>query len=160
MRVSFLVALFMLIVRPLNALTPAQLQRITFDQHIGQALSPDLSFRDSAGRRVKLADFFGHKPLLLVLGYYRCPMLCTLINDGMIASLQELRMSAGNEFDILNVSIDPSESPDIAAGKKIEYLRRYGRPAAEKGWHFLVGDHIATAQMAAEAGFRFAYDPE
>ena len=140
------------------ALTPAELQRITFDQHIGQVLSRDLKFRESGGQTVCLGDYFGDKPILLVLGYYHCPMLCTLINDGMIASLQELRLSAGRDFQIVSVSIDPSEAPEAAAAKKIQYLKQYGRAGAEDGWHFLVGDKNTIAQLANETGFRFAYD--
>ena len=85
-------------------------------------------------------------------------MLCTLINDGMIASLQELRLSAGRDFQIVSVSIDPSEAPEAAAAKKIQYLKQYGRAGAEDGWHFLVGDKNTIAQLANETGFRFAYD--
>ena len=140
------------------ALTPAELRRITFDQHIGQVLSRDLRFRESSGQAVSLGDYFGDKPILLVLGYYHCPMLCTLINDGMIASLQELRLSAGHDFQIISVSVDPSEAPALAAAKKIQYLKQYGRAGAEGGWHFLVGDKNTIAQLANETGFRFAYD--
>jgi len=141
------------------ALTPGELQRITFDQHIGQVLSRDLRFRESNGQAVSLGDYFGDKPILLVLGYYHCPMLCRLINDGMIASLQELQLSAGHDFQIVSVSVDPSEAPELAAAKKVQYLRQYGRTGAEEGWHFLVGDKNTIAQLANEIGFRFAYDP-
>ena len=89
-----------------------------------------------------------------MLGYYHCPMLCTLINDGLIESLQELRFDVGKDFNVVNVSIDPHETPEVAAVKKKEYLKRYGRPGAEGGWHFLTGSQAAIAQLTNEAGFR------
>ena len=142
-----------------SALPPNELKKIGFDQHIGQQISRNLNFRDESGRLVSLGDYFNDKPTLLVLGYYRCPMLCTLINDGLIQSMQELRFDVGKAFNIINVSIDPKETPAAAAAKKKEYLRRYGRHGAAAGWHFLTGDSGAIAQLANEAGFRFAYDP-
>ena len=160
MKATLSFILFAMLVGRASAITQADAQRITFDQHIGQPISPDLTFRDSRGQVVRLGDYLGTKPLLLVLGYYHCPMLCTLINDGLIASLQELRLSVGRDFDIVNVSIDPNETSPLAAAKKIQYLKRYGRSGAEEGWHFLVGDRNSIAQLANEAGFRFAYDPE
>ncbi len=146
--------------RPVMAgLSPADLKKITYDQHIGQPISPGLIFRDSTGRRVALSDLFNSKPTLLVLGYYHCPMLCTLINDGLIEALQELRFNVGRDFNIINLSIDPQETPKVAAVKKKEYLRRYGRHGAAEGWHFLTGDEQSIAQLANEAGFRYKLDP-
>ncbi len=160
MKRTFLFIFVMAFASRTSALNQAELQRITFDQHIGQPISRDLTFRDSRGQTVRLGDYFGNKPLLLVLGYYHCPMLCTLINDGMIESLQELRLNVGKDFNIVSVSIDPNETPQLAAAKKVQYLKRYGRPAADDGWHFLVGDRNSIVQLTNEAGFRFAYAPE
>lgn len=143
-----------------QALSPNELKRIGFDQHIGQQISRDLTFRDTTGKLVTIGDYLGHKPSLLVLGYYHCPMLCTLINDGLIQSLQELRFDVGKEFNIVSVSIDARENAAVAAVKKKEYLTRYGRHGAADGWHFLTGDQGQIAQLANEAGFRFAYDAE
>ena len=142
-----------------NAISPNELKKIGYDQHIGQQISRNLNFRDENARLVSLGDYFNDKPTLLVLGYYRCPMLCTLINDGLIQSMQELRFDVGKAFNIINVSIDSKETPAAAAAKKKEYLKRYGRHGAAAGWHFLTGDSGAIAQLANEAGFRFAYDP-
>jgi protein SCO1 len=141
------------------ALSPDELKRVGFDQHVGQQISRDLIFRDATGQLVSLGDYLEKKPTLLVLGYYHCPMLCTLINDGLIQSLQELRGDIGKEFNVVNVSIDPNENPSAAAAKKKEYLTRYGRPGAADGWSFLTGDRGAIAQLANETGFRFVYDP-
>ena len=141
-----------------GTLAPNELKRIGYDQHIGHEISRDLNFRDASNRRVALGDLRNTKPTLLVLGYYHCPMLCTLINDGLIEALQELRLTVGRDFNVINVSIDPNETPEVAAAKKREYLKRYGRAGAEGGWHFLTGEEPAVAQLANEAGFRFAYD--
>ncbi len=141
------------------AIPPNELNRIGYDQHIGQPISGSLVFRDAEKRTVALRQLWNTKPTLLILGYYHCPMLCTLINDGLIESLQELRFDVGRDFNVINVSIDPNETPEVAAVKKREYLKRYGRPGAAAGWHFLTGDKATIAQLANEAGFRFAYDP-
>ena len=140
-------------------LSQADLKRITYDQHIGQPISPGLTFQDSSGRRVALGDLFNSKPTLLVLGYYHCPMLCTLINDGMIEALQELRSNVGRDFNVINLSIDPHETAAVAAIKKRQYLKRYGRDGAAEGWHFLTGSEQSIAQLTNEAGFRFKLDP-
>jgi protein SCO1/2 len=143
-----------------RGLSPADLKRVGYDQHIGQPISPGLTFQESDKRTVTMGDLFNSKPTLLVLGYYQCPMLCTLINDGMIEALQELRFNVGRDFNVINVSIDPRETPELAASKKKEYLTRYGRPGAAKGWHFLTGKEQSIAQLADEAGFRYKYDAE
>jgi protein SCO1/2 len=143
---------------PAEALSPNELSRIGFDQHIGQQLSRNVVFRNENGQVVSLGNCFGTKPTLLVLGYSRCPMLCTFINTGLIAALQELRLDVGKDFNVLDVSIDPKETVSAAAAKKNIYVRRYGRPGAASGWHSLIGDNGAIAQLTNEAGFRYAYD--
>ena len=142
------------------ALTPGDLNRVTFEQHPGRQLPPDLVFRDENNRPFRLGDHFGGKPTIFVLGYYRCPMLCTLINDGLIQALQELRLDVGRDFQVVNVSIDPTEKAAAAAAKKQDYLRRYGRPGAAKGWHCLVGDDHSISQVADALGYHYAYDPQ
>ena len=97
--------------------------------------------------------------MILVLGYYRCPMLCTMINDGLINALANLQANVGADFDVIEVSIDPTETSAAAAEKKRIYLRRYGRAGAADGWHCLVGDQESIAQIADEVGYRYAYDP-
>lgn len=142
-----------------QSLTESNLTRITFEQKLNAQVSPDLSFRDEAGRRIKLGDYFGRKPVILVLGYYECPMLCTLTANGMIESLEDLKWNIGNQFDVINVSINPAETPALAAAKKQTYLKRYGRAGAATGWHFLTGEEPAIQTLADEVGFHYAYDP-
>jgi protein SCO1 len=148
-----------LFVRPAFSLTPGDLSRVTFQQHVGSQVSPELIFRDETNRSFRLGDHFGKQFTILVLGYYRCPMLCTLINDGLIKALQDLPASIGGDFQVVDVSIDPTETAAAAAAKKSEYLRQYARPRAADGWHFLVGDKHSIAQLADEVGYRYVYDP-
>lgn len=145
---------------PLFALTPGDLSRVRFEQHPGQQIARDLFFRDESGRAVRIGDFFSNRPVILVLGYYRCPMLCTMINDGLINALENLRASVGSDFNVVEISIDPNETATAAAERKALYLRRYGRRGTAEGWHCLIGDAGAITQLADEVGFRYAYDPQ
>jgi protein SCO1/2 len=142
------------------ALTPGDLSRVTLEQHQGLQLSHDLVFRDENGKQFRFGNSAAKQPIILVPGYYRCPMLCPLINDGLIQALQELRMSVGRDFQVVDFSIDSGDTPADAAKKKSEYLRRYGRTGASEGWHCVVGDQRSIAQLADEIGFRYAYDPQ
>ena len=142
-----------------QSLTATTLGRITFEQKLDAQVSLGLQFRDEQGREVKLAEYFGAKPVILVLGYYECPMLCTLALNGMVESLEDIKWTIGNQFDVINVSINPTERPALAAAKKKTYLRRYGRAGAAEGWHFLTGDQAAIERLADEVGFQYAYDP-
>jgi protein SCO1/2 len=145
---------------PAFALTAGDLSRVSLEQHPGLQLSHDLVFRDENGQQFRFGDSIAKQPTVLVPGYYRCPMLCPLINDGLIQALQDLRMNVGGDFQVVNFSIDPGDTSADAARKKSEYLRRYGRRGAAEGWHCVVGDRQPVAQLADEIGFRYAYDPE
>ena len=141
------------------ALTDQDLSRIGFDQNIGRGVSRDLQFQTSDGKRTTLgACLNGGKPVVLVMGYSRCPMLCTFVNDGLIKTLQDIRLTPGRDFKILNVSIDPAETPSGAARRKAEYVRQYGRATAAEAWQFLVGKQPAVDRLTREVGFRYAYD--
>jgi protein SCO1 len=144
---------------PASSLSDEALLRIRFDQNINAQVALDLCFRDETGRRVKLGDYLGDRPAVLVLGYYGCPMLCTLVLNGMVECFQDLKMEVGDQFQVINVSINPREEPALAAAKKRTYLRRYGRARAEAGWHFLTGEEEAIHKLADEVGFHYVYDP-
>ena len=136
-------------------------ERIGIDQKLGAQVSPDLEFRDEAGNPVRLREYFSSgKPLVLSLVYYRCPGLCTMTLNGMSAAFKPLKLSAGSDFDVITVSIDPKETPALAAEKKAQYVRRYGRAGAENGWHFLTGDEASIRALADTVGFRYVYQPE
>src|SRR5690606_36205735 len=108
-------------------------------QKLNDHIPLDLVFRDETGRDVKLGGYFGKKPVILSLVYYECPMLCTLVLNGLEKTLSAVRFDVGKEFDVLTVSFDPKEGPELAARKKQNYLKLYGREGAENGWHFLTG---------------------
>jgi len=141
-----------------QSLTVSQLTDVRFDQELGVQVSLDLVFRDETGKTVSLAEYFGKKPVVLVLGYYQCPMLCTLTFNGMVEGMNDMKWSIGDQFDVVHVSINPKEPPDLAAAKRQNYLKQYGRPGAAAGWHFLTGDETQIRKLADEVGFHYAYD--
>jgi protein SCO1 len=137
--------------------TPDPLIAVRFDQKLDSQVPLDLAFRDERGQRVLTGQFFGEKPVILVLAYYECPMLCTLVLNGLTDSLAELDFDAGMEFEIVTISIDPNDTPELAYGKKETYLAEYNRPGAEQGWHFLTGDQPEIDKIADAVGFRYIY---
>lgn len=136
------------------------LQKAGFDQKLNGQIALDLAFRDENGRAVQLSNYFGEKPVILVLMYYECPNLCPLVLDGVIRSLKALSFNIGDQFNVLTVSINPGEGPALAMTKKRESIQRYGRPGAENGWHFLTGEEASIKQLTEAVGFRYAYDAE
>jgi protein SCO1/2 len=142
---------------PSNKL-PELLTDIGLDQQLDAQVPLDLRFRDEAGRDVRLGDYFGRKPVILTLVYYECPMLCTQVLNGLTSALGVLSFTVGQEFDIVTVSFDPKETPELAAAKKAAYLDRYKRGGAGRGWHFLTGDERSIAALTKAVGFRYAYN--
>ncbi|MGH9648866.1 MAG: SCO family protein [Terriglobales bacterium] len=139
---------------------PPLLREVGIDQKLNTQVPLDLSFRDDEGRSVRLGDYFGKKPVVMALVYYDCPMLCTQVLNGLASALQVLKFDAGREFNLVLVSIDPKETPQLAAAKKKSYLERYQRSGAAAGWHFLTGEQTAIEQLAQAVGFRYVYDPK
>ncbi len=138
---------------------PASLQGVNFEQRLNEPVPLDLEFRDEANNKVHLADYVHDKPVILVLAYYRCPMLCTEVLNGLVRALLDIPFDAGKEFQVVIVSFDPREKPELAAAKKKTYLERYGRPGAEAGFHFLTGEDDAIRPLAQAVGFHYHYDP-
>ena len=139
-------------------LPPPPTKDVGFDQKLGGQLPLDLAFKDQDGRPVKLSQYFGKKPVLLNLMYFECPMLCGMAIDGLLRSLRAVTFDAGKEFDVLTVSFDPREGPDLAKAKRANVLERYGRPSAEGGWHFLTGDEASIRALTQAVGFRYVWD--
>jgi protein SCO1/2 len=137
---------------------PGILSKVSFEQHLNERLPLDVALKDDDGREVKLAQFFGVKPVVLAFAYYDCPMLCTQILNGLTSSLTVLTETVGREFDVVVISFDPRETPTLAAGKKKSYLDRYNRPGAENGWHFLTGDEASIRKVTDAAGFYYQWD--
>ena len=136
------------------------LDEIGIEQKLNEQIPLDLTFLDATGQRVQLRDYFGEKPVILSLVYYECPMLCSMILNGLLRSLNILSFDVGDEFNIVTVSFDPKETTKLAMGKKKSYLSKYGRLDAEKGWHFLTGDESSIQQLTEAVGFNYKYDPE
>jgi len=137
---------------------PSILTEIGFDQRLGESLPLDLPLRDEDGNAVRLGDYFKGRPVVLTLVYYECPMLCTLTLNGLASALDVLSFDAGKEFEIVTVSFDPRETPDLARAKKQTYLQRYKRPGAASAWHFLTGDAESVKRLTQAVGFRYVWD--
>src|ERR1700721_801537 len=127
---------------------PDLLKDVGIDQKLNQQVPLDLTFRDETGKTGQLRQYFGEKPVLLSLVYFNCPMLCTQVLNGMEASMKGLPMDAGDQFNAISVSIDPSDKPVLAAVKQQMYGGRYGGPTGAQGWHFLTGDEDQIKKRA------------
>ncbi len=124
---------------------------------MGAQVPLDLAFNDESGQLVTLRQYFG-KPVILALVYYQCPSLCNMVLNGLVRSVKDLTLTAGEDYDVVAVSFDPRETPEMARAKKQTYMKDYNRPGTEKGWHFLTGDEAASKALADSVGFRFVYD--
>jgi len=140
---------------PANDRPPALLNGVGIDQHLNTQLPLNLAFTDDAGKQITLASYFGKRPAILALVYYRCPMLCSEELDGLTSALEMVRYVPGKDFNIIVVSIDPTEGTDLASAKKREYLKRYGRPETADGWHFLTGTQPNIDALTQAVGFRY-----
>jgi protein SCO1/2 len=146
------------IMSPPANVRPPGLKNVGVQQNLNQQIPPDLMFTDDLGRKVRLGDYFGDKPLILNLVYFTCPMLCGEELSGLESALRVLKFDVGKEFEVITVSFDPRDTPEAAARKKEQVLRRYKRPGAELGWHFLVGQQDAIDAITKAAGFQYEYD--
>jgi protein SCO1 len=139
---------------------PPKLENVAIEQHLDTQIPPDLVFRDDTGATVKLGDYFGRKPMILNLVYYNCTMLCGEALAGLASAMRLIKFDVGNEFDVVTVSFDPREMPEIAAAKKKDFVGRYGRPSAAAGWHFLTGPPDSVNALTKAVGFQYQYDPK
>ncbi len=137
---------------------PPRLENVGIEQHLDAQVPPDLIFRDETGKTVKLGDYFGRKPLILNLVYYNCTMLCGEALAGLASAMRLVKFEVGNEFDVITVSFDPRETPEMAAAKKKDYVARYGRANAAAGWHFLTGQPESINALSRIVGFQYQYD--
>ena len=138
---------------------PQVLQKVGVAQHLNQQLPLDAAFVDESGKPVKLGDYFGKKPAILALVYYTCPMLCSEEMDGLTSSLEMVKLTPGKDFDVVILSIDPSDMPEQAAKSKALYVKRYGRPETAAGWHFLTGQRPAIDAVTSAVGFGYVRVP-
>jgi len=135
----------------------ALLKRVNVKQKLNQQIPLNLHFRDEIGAPVQLSDYFQRKPVILAMVYYECPMLCPLVLNGLVRSLRAVPFEVGKDLDVVVVSIDPGETPQLAEKKKQVYLDRYNRGQPE-GWHFLTGEQSQIKSLADTIGFGYAYD--
>jgi protein SCO1 len=139
--------------------TPTLLSQIGIKQNLNGQLPLNLVFTDDQGRQVSLASYFGKKPAILALVYYQCPMLCSEELNGLTGALEMVDEVPGRDFDILVVSIDPTEGTDLAAAKKRSYLKRYGKPETADGWHFMTGTQANIDALTRAVGFGYVKIP-
>jgi len=150
---------------PANDRPPSILNGVGIEQHLNTQLPLNLSFTDDAGQQVTLGSYFGSsavagkKPAILALVYYQCPMLCSEELNGLVSALEMVRYRPGKDFNIVVVSIDPSEGTDLAAAKKRSYVKRYGRPETAPGWHFLTGTQANIDPLTKAVGFGYVKIP-
>jgi protein SCO1/2 len=139
---------------------PDILNTVKIDQRLGQQLPLDTQFRDETGKPVKLGDYFGKRPVILSLVYYQCQILCMEDLNGLVGALEMVNLTPGKDFQVVIVSIDPAETPAMAAAKKAFYVKRYGRPDTAEGWHFLTGEQPAIKALAQGVGFGYVRLPQ
>jgi len=163
MRTNFWFAILAIIADPGFSLgqTSVQpiLEKVKIEHKLNSPVPLELQFRDEEGVTVALGDYFRGQPAILVLAYYRCPMLCNQVLNGVADGLRGINLDAGKDFQFVVVSFDAREQPALAAAKKMTYLDYYGRPEAEAGWHFLTGDQPAIDRLTQAVGFPYLYDP-
>jgi protein SCO1 len=139
---------------------PTPLKSVGIDQKLNDQVPLDAVFKDEQGREVRLGDFFKGKPVVLSLVYYSCPMLCNQVLNGMLSSFRHLTFNAGEQFEVVTVSFDPRETPELAAAKKQTYVKAYNRPSGNAGWHFLTGDEANIKRLTNAVGFRYTWDEQ
>jgi protein SCO1/2 len=137
---------------------PPPLRDVGFDQKLDQQVPPELTFRNESGKTVKLGDYFTDKPVIFVLAYYRCPMLCTEVLNGLVNGMRDIPFEPNRDFRVITVSFDPREEPDLAAAKKKSYVDRLAKSGGEEGWHFLTGGADNIRKLTDAVGFRYGYD--
>ena len=137
---------------------PNALKKVGIDQRLNEQVPLDAVFKDEQGRDVRLGEFFNGKPVVLALVYYSCPMLCNQVLNGMLSSFRHVTFNAGEQFEVVTVSFDPRETPQLAAAKKQTYVKAYNRPSGAAGWHFLTGDEANIKRLTDAVGFRYTWD--
>jgi protein SCO1/2 len=149
------------IMSPPASVRPPGLEFVGIEQRLNAEVPGDLQFRDELGNPVKLGDYFGHgRPVILNLGYYQCPMLCSELLQGLVGSMKALTFDLGKDYDIVTLSFDPRETTEMAAAKKRDIMKRYGRPNTGQGWHFLTGQADQINALTSAVGFQYQFDPK
>lgn len=156
---KYLLALFLFLMSlPVLAQAPENdaTKGLYFDQKLGAEVPLDLPFKDENGKDVKLGDYFGKRPVILVLIFFDCKSSCLLIREGLIKTLNlQKNLKVGKDFDVVVVSINPKEQPETAAGMKAIYTANYRYPKSEDGWHLLTGKRENILALTSTVGFGY-----
>ena len=139
---------------------PSALKSVGIDQRLNEQVPLDAVFKDEQGREVRLSEFFKGKPVVLSLVYYTCPMLCTQVLNGELGTFRQISFNIGEQYEVVTVSFDPKETPQLAASKKETYMKGYNRAGGEAGWHFLTGDAANIKRLTDAVGFRYVWDDQ
>jgi protein SCO1/2 len=137
---------------------PTDLLNVGFEPPLNAQMPLDLTFQDETGSSIKLREYFGRKPALLAFVYYGCPMLCSQLEQGIVNSLKTSSFNAGEDYQVIFVSFDPHDTPEIAARKKTSAVSRYGCEGTGQGWHFLTGSEESIQSVTRAAHFRYTFD--
>jgi protein SCO1/2 len=140
------------------AAVPSQLREVGFDQNLNQQIPLDVEFNDESGRRVRIGDYFGSRPVVIAFVYYDCPMLCMLTLNSLAGTLKALSQEPGKDFEMVTVSFDPREKPPLAREQKAALIERTGKPAIAAGWHLLTGDQADIDRLTRVAGFKYVWN--
>jgi len=138
---------------------PESAKSVKVTEHLNSALPLDAWFTDDSGKSVQLREYFDNakKPVLLQIGYFRCPMLCSLVSRGLVDSLKEVKLNAGPDYEVVFLSIDPNETPELAAQKKQSFLHNYARDGSTDGWHLLTGNKLQIDRVTEAAGVEYKF---
>jgi len=139
---------------------PPALKKVGIDQKLNEQLPLDAVFKDEQGKEVRLGQFFNGKPVVIALVYYTCPMLCNQVLNGMLGSFRQISFNVGEQFEVVTVSFDQKDTPQLAAAKKQTYIAGYNRPSGAAGWHFLTGDAVNVQKLTEAVGFRYTWDQQ
>jgi protein SCO1 len=139
---------------------PKVLKNVGIDQRLNEQVPLDAVFKDEQGQEVRLGQFFKGKPVVLSLVYYTCPMLCTQVLNGELSVFRAMSFNIGEQYEVITVSFDSRETPQLAAAKKQTYIKGYNRAGGDAGWHFLTGDEANIKRLTEAVGFRYVWDEQ
>lgn len=143
-----------------NQMGSEVLDKVGWTQNLNKQIPLDLTFKDEDGKVVKLQKYFGEKPVLIEMVYFYCPMLCGEVMKGTFRGLKDLTFRPGRDYEMVVVSVNPKEGPDIAKAKKLAYLKEFGMEKEAAGIHFLTGENTNIKPLAKALGFDYSYDPK
>lgn len=138
---------------------PDAIKDVGITPQLGAQLDLGLTFTDDNGEKIQLSKYInGKKPVIISLVYFSCPGLCNFHLNGLTDAMKQLEFTVGNQFDVIAISFDPKEGPDVAIKKKENYIKEYGRPESKNGWHFLTADQATIDQFTKMTGFKYKWD--